>query len=139
MKFGHYSLDRRFNVDQMSLAFDVSSEQGTWSTAEERKSGVIHIRGGKSGWDKRFATWQVCVSADPDGPQPPTCLIFRGAGHVSEVHYVSIHNPLSKVLLRDASFAVLWPTQTFARRSRELGSDYVWVGSEANSGRKVVV
>ena len=62
LAFGHFSFDRRFNVDQISLEFDVSCKHGTWTTAEERSAGVVHIRGGRSGWEKRFATWQVCLS-----------------------------------------------------------------------------
>lgn len=56
---GHFAPKARFNVDQLSLEFDQTCRSGTWASAEERASGVIHIRRGRSGWEKRMATWQA--------------------------------------------------------------------------------
>lgn len=92
LAFGYFPLRCRFNVDQVGLEFDVSTKTGTWSSHEERAGGNIHIRRGQPGWEKRAATLQLCLSADLNGPQPPPVIIFKGAGHISEVEKLS-YNP----------------------------------------------
>jgi hypothetical protein len=104
--YGHFAYDRRFNMDQVALEFDTSAKGATWASADERASGMIHIRGGQSGWEKRQATWHVCMSADPDGPHPLTTIIFRGLGHVTEVEKISY----------DPDVHVLWQRKAWLDR-----------------------
>jgi len=115
--YGHFAYDRRFNMDSVSLPFDVSAQGSTWASADERASGIIHIRGGRSGWEKRQATWHVCMSADPDGPHPSTAIIFRGVGHVTEVEKLSY----------DPDVHVLWQRKAWLdRNSLDTWLQEVW-------------
>ena len=91
LSFGHFPLHCRFNIDQMGIEFDSTAASGTWATHQECSQNHVQIRGGKSGWEKRAATWQVCLSADLTGPQPMTAVIFKGAGRVSETERLGYH------------------------------------------------
>ena len=66
----------RFNCDQIPIPLSPSRDL-TLTLPEERKTGVIQ----KSDPFKkqRFCTAQLCISADPDGPQPPITVCFAGA------------------------------------------------------------
>lgn len=61
---------------------------------------------------------QVCVSADLTGPQPQTCLIFRGAGCVSEVEKIAydpdVHVLWQKKGWLDRETAVDWVNDVWA-------------------------
>ena len=82
-RWGHYPLCARFSADQVGIQFDHTSAAPTWAGPEERSAGFIHVRGGPSGWEKRMATWHMCYSAQPSGPQPPATVIFRGQGRIT--------------------------------------------------------
>ena len=52
---------------------------------------------------KRQATLQVAITGDPDMPQPPLTIIFRGKGNVKETEKMAYY-PRIKVLWRSKAW-----------------------------------
>ena len=114
---GFFPLKARFSLDQMGIQVDASAVKKTWATSRECSDNHVGIHDGKSGWDKRSATWQVCFSADLAEPQPQTSLIFRGQGRVSEQEKMAYHPDVH----------VLWNSKAWLTRETNMEwSNKIW-------------
>ena len=88
-QFGAFQPDSRYSLDQVGIEFDYSAKRGTLAHTDERRSGCIWARCGKSGWEKRWATIQMICSADLKEAQPRIACIFKGKGKISEAERLS--------------------------------------------------
>jgi DDE superfamily endonuclease len=74
-KWGVYTPNRRYNLDQVPLPFVVDLK----TTIEEVGVQAVRIAQNQPGLDKRFCTLQVCFRPDCQ-IQPKPTIIFRGKG-----------------------------------------------------------
>ena len=96
---GRFPLWRRLNYDQVPLQFVFTSKSKVWAHSSERKhhKGQVKVKTPGAHLAKRQATLQVAITGDPDMPQPPLTVIFRGQGNVSETEKMQ-YDPRVKVL-----------------------------------------
>lgn len=76
-KYGRFPPSTRYNVDQCPLPFVLNHDT---TLEEEGASRVWMAEPGGGALSKRQATLQLCLSADPERPQPRPAIIFRGKG-----------------------------------------------------------
>ena len=77
-KYGRWTPENRYNVDQVPLPFVV--DQGT--TYDSRGNKQVWVAQPSSGLDKRQATLQLCIRGEGEQNVKPS-LVFRGKGNVS--------------------------------------------------------
>ena len=76
---GYFPMHLRFSADQVPLEVDHQSKGKSWFFKNEKHPSV---KGAGAGSEKRFATLQICVSADGSYQQPKLMLLFRGQGRI---------------------------------------------------------
>ena len=109
---GRFPLHRRLNYDQVPLQFVFTSESKVWAHSTERKKhvGQVKVKTPGAHLAKRQATLQVAITGDPDMPQPPLTVIFRGKGKVNE----------EETLQYDDRIRVLWQDKAWMDRATNV-------------------
>ena len=112
-KWGRWTPERRYNVDQVPCPFIIDQE----ITYEQQGSSIVWISQPGNGLDKRQCTLQLTICAD-DPQRVPPAVIFRGKGNIpkSEIDLYSqrVHVYWQEKGWMDSNVALQWTEKTFA-------------------------
>ena len=122
-KWGRFTPEQRFNVDQSPLPF-VNTTKRTYELVKKGdKYHKVWIAQPGSGLEKRQCTLQICVRAA--GEQPRLAIIFRGKGmRISEDEKASWHKDVDVYFQpnawADTEFSKKWAKKTLSRCVKDL-------------------
>ena len=124
IKWGRFTPERRFNVDQVPMPLPMTTKQLRKSIYRKPKS--VTYPG--SGLDKCQCTLQVCISPES---KVRIAIIFGGSGKRISAYEIKVYDPdvdvywLEKAWA-DTKFSVKWVRQTLKERTKPLeGKEFV--------------
>ena len=122
-KWGRFTPEQRFNVDQSPLPF-VNTTKRTYELVKKGdKYHKVWIAQPGSGLEKRQCTLQICVRAA--GEQPRLAIIFRGKGmRISDDEKASWHKDVDVYFQpnawADTEFSKKWAKRTLSKSVKNL-------------------
>ena len=122
-KWGRFTPEQRFNVDQSPLPF-VNTTKRTYEIVKKKdRYHKVWISQPGSGLEKRQCTLQICVRAA--GEQPRLAIIFRGKGmRISSDEKASWHKDVDVYFQpnawADTEFSVKWAKNTLSKSVKDL-------------------
>ena len=127
-KWGRYTPERRWNVDQVPMEFAINRKTTYEEPVEKesRKDHKVWVAQPGSGLDKRQCSLQVCFSPVKDSCR--VAIIFRGQGHISPderaAYRMGVDVYFQKCAWVDRKVAQEWTDKTFAPVVKDF-DDYV--------------
>ena len=129
-KWGRFTPERRFNVDQVPVPFAIDSKttyEVNLSKSEKRDHRVWVANPGL-GLDRRQCTLQVCISPES---KADIAIIVRGSGKRNSADEIKAYHPDVDVYWQekawaDTKFSVEWVRQTLKEGTKLLeGKEFV--------------